>query len=101
MDWPRTSTKQLSILKFEHGQTKLTDYYALLDEIENVMQKHPELHKVVTGVDAQRKQLLPNDYESHFCPLFKQLLANAYHNVNRIPTSRRHDTIIKNLPHLF
>ena len=73
-------------------QTKLTDYFALLDKIENVMQRHPELHKVVTNVDTQLKQLSLNDCESNFCPLFKQLMANAYNNT---PTFHRHDEIIK------
>ena len=95
MDWSRTSRKQLSLLKPECGQTKLIDYFALLDKIENVMQRHPELHKVVTNVDTQLKQLSLNDCESNFCPLFKQLLANAYNNANKTPTSRRHDEIIK------
>ena len=52
VDWSRTSRKQLSLLKPECGQTKLTDYFALLNKIENVMQRHPELHKVVTNVDT-------------------------------------------------
>ena len=49
VDWSRNSRKHLSLLRFEPGQTKLTDYYTLLDDIENVMQKHPELHEVVTN----------------------------------------------------
>ena len=96
MDWSRESRKQLSLLKSEDGQTKLTDYFTLLDKIENIMQKNPELHKVVANVNSHRKPFLSNDCESDFfCPLFKQLLVNAYQNVNKIPTSRRHDTIIK------
>lgn len=95
VDWSRKSRKQLSLLKYEPGQTKLTDYFTLLDEIENVMEKHPKLHKIVTTIDSQRKSFLPNDHESDFCPLFKRLLVNAYQNVKKIPTSRRHDTIIK------
>ena len=59
------------------------------------MQKHPELHEVVTNIDSQRKPFLPNDCESDFSPLFKQLLVNVYQNINKIPTSQRHDTIIK------
>ena len=61
------------------------------------MQRHPELHKVVRNVDTQLKQLSLNDCESNFCPLFKQLLANAYNNANKTPTSHRHDEIIKKL----
>ena len=95
VDWSRTSRKQLSLLKSECDQTKVTEHFALLDEVKNVMQKDPELHKVVTNVDIQRKKFLPNDCESNFCPFFKQLLANAFHNANKIPTSQRHDTIIK------
>jgi len=83
----KAGSSYVSLLKSEPGQTKLTDYYALLDKIENVMQKHPELHKVVTNIDSQRKSFLPNDCGSDFCPLFKRLLENAYQNVNKIPTS--------------
>ena len=43
----------------------------------------------------KEKQLLPNECESNFCPLFKQLLENAHHNLNKIPTSQRYDTIVK------
>ena len=94
MDWSRKTRKQLSLLKYEPAQTKLTDYFTLLDEIENVMQKHPELNKVVANIDSQRRPFLPNNCESNFCPLFKQLLINAYQNVDKIPTSRRHDKIV-------
>ena len=95
VDWSKKSRKQLSLLKFEPGQTKLTDYFTLLGEIENVMQKDPNLHKVVANIDSQIKPFLPTDCESDFCPLFKRLLINAYQNANKIPTSRRHATIIK------
>ena len=86
VDWSRKSRKQLSLLNL--NLIKLS----LLGEIENVMQKYPNLHKVVGNIDSQIK---PNDCESDFCPLFKWLLVNAYQNANKIPTSRQHATIIK------
>ena len=95
VDWSRESRKQLSLLKFDPSQTKLTDYFTLLNNIENIVQKNPELHKVVANVNSHRRPFFPNNCESGFSPFFKQLLMNAYQNVSKVPTSRRHDTIIK------
>ena len=67
----------------------------MLNNIENIVQKNPELRKVVANVISHGKPFFPNNCESDFCPFFKQLLMNAYQNVSKVPTSRRHDTIIK------
>ena len=95
VDLSRGSRKQLSLLKFEPGQTKLTDYFTLLNNIENIMQKNPELHKVVENINTHKRPFFPNNCESGFCSFLKQFLMNAYQNVGKIPMSRRHDTIIK------
>ena len=70
MDWSRNSRKHLSLLRFEPGQTKLTDYYTLLDDIENVMQKHPELHEVVTNKENHSCQMIVNQISLHYSSSF-------------------------------
>ena len=92
-DWSRTSRNQLSLLKeaSDPAQTKITDYYELLDQIELLVNSNPDYSKVLSEVYNHNYDINTEG----FGPLFKQLLKNAQTNIGKVPQARRHDVIMK------
>ena len=101
IDWSHQSRKQLSMLKvaIDPNQTKITDYYKLLDKIESLASSSSEYGSIINEVDKiQRERLTmchPELETEKFGSLFKQLLENITLNANKVPQARRHDHIIK------
>ena len=101
-DWSRKSRTLLSSLKIaaDPAQTKITDYFKLIDQIESLTSNNPEFNSILQEVCKIQQQRLPNhnletSIES-FSPLLKQLLTNAKANVDKmVPQAKRHNAIIK------
>ena len=81
------------------NQTKITDYYKLLDKIESLASSSSEYGSIINEVDKiQRERLTmchPELETEKFGSLFKQLLENITLNANKVPQARWHDHIIK------
>ena len=81
------------------NQTKITDYYKLLDKIESLASSSSEYGSIINEVDKiQRERLTmchPELETEKFGSLFKQMLENITLNANKVPQARRHDHIIK------
>ena len=91
IDWSHQSRKQLSMLKvaIDPNQTKITDYYKLLDKIESLASSSSEYGSIIKEVDKiQRERLTmcqPELETEKFGSLFKQLLENITLNANKVP----------------
>ena len=81
------------------NQTKITDYYKLLDKIKSLASSSSEYGSIINEVDKiQRERLTlchPELETEKIGSLFKQLLENITLNANKVPQARRHDHIIK------
>ena len=101
-DWSRKSRKQLSTLKIaaDPAQTKITDYFDLIDQIEILASSNLEFNNILQEACKTQQQRLPKHslvaIIKGFSPLLKQLLTNANANVDKmVPQAKRHNTIIK------
>ena len=58
IDWSHQSRKQLSMLKvaIDPNQTKITDYYKLLDKIESLASSSSEYDSIINEVDKIQRQ---------------------------------------------
>ena len=101
IDWSRESQKKVSMLKvvIDPNQTKITDHYKLLDEIEMLACSSAEYGNIINeAYKMQRERLTmchPELGTEKFSSLFKTLLENIIVNANKVPQARCHDHIIK------
>ena len=92
----------MSTLKIatDPAQTKITDYFELIDQIESITSSKPEFNNILQEACKIQQQWLNNPNLATsiegFSPLLKQLLTNAKANVDKIvPQAKRHNAIIK------
>ena len=71
-------------LKCDPSQTKLTDYYKLVTEVDLLSKSNPELMKAFDNANEERKRMLDissSDNKSvEFKSFFWQIVANAEKN---------------------
>ena len=91
VDWSRKSRNTLKVLESGEafGQTKITDYYEVVDRIDMVIKENYGF------IEQSAPELKFNVDGSNFHSFFKELLHNAEKNCSKIPTQRRHDTLVK------
>ena len=102
-EWSRKSRKQLSTLKMatDPSQTKITDYFEIIDQIEAITNSNPEFNNILQEACKIQQQRLSASHNftastEGFSPLLKQLLTNAKANVDKmVPQAKRHNAIIK------
>ena len=92
VDWSRKSRNTLKLLECGEasGQTKITDYYEVVDRIGVVLKNNYnfiEQSELAFNVEQNNG--------SDFHSFFKELLRNAEKNCSKYPTQRRHDNLIK------
>lgn len=78
-----------------HAQTKVTSYLDLVDSVNSIISKHPEIEYVHS--QALTQQDSSTKFQDLFSPLFKHLITNAERNSQKLLQQIRHDTVIKNL----
>ena len=78
------------------NQTKLTDYYQLLEKIEVLISSNSECSEIINQASNLHKERLAISHpELEVSCLLKQLLENIKNNSCKIPQAKRHDHIIK------
>lgn len=86
-------------IAIDPNQTKITDHYKLLDEIEMLACSSEEYGNIINeAYKMQRERLTmchPELGTEKFSSLFKTLLENIIVNASKVPQARRHDHIIK------
>ena len=87
VDWSRSARSQRMLLKAaEHvDQTRITDYYGLIDDIQRLMPKHD----VLSTLKVQEQDAMP------FSVVLKTIIANAERNANVLPHGKRHPEVLK------
>ena len=87
VDWSRSARNQRMLLKAaEHvDQTRIMDYYTLIDDIQRLMPKHD----VLSTLKVQEQDAMP------FSVVLKTIIANAERNANVLPYRKRHPDILK------
>ena len=75
----------MSLLKSgsDPSQTKITSYFDVIEKLTKLVD------------DNYEKLGFWKNAETNFCPLLKQLLANAQKNASRLPRQRRHGQVLK------
>lgn len=43
LDWSYATRKQMALLKYDPAQTQLTDYYKVVDQIEQLVKSEPTI----------------------------------------------------------
>lgn len=93
-DWSHSTRNKLSLMKAgsHHAQTKVTSYLDLVDSVNSIISKHPEIEymhsQALTQQDSSTK------FQDLFSPLFKHLITDAERNLQKLPQQIRHDTVI-------
>ena len=86
-------------IKYDPSQTKLTDYYELVNEIDLLSKSNPDLMKAFNNANEERKKILsisPLDEKSvEFKSFFKQIISNAEKNALKQPHGRRHSEVVR------
>ena len=88
----------MSSLKYDPLQTKLTDYYKLVDEVDMISRSNPDVMKAFDNANEERRKMLglfPSSDKLEFKSFFQQIISNAENNVLRHPHGRRHSEVIK------
>ena len=73
-------------------QTRLTDYFHVLDEVQHLLKKNQQLSDTIS--QSLHTELLGTSGTT-IGTLLQKVLKNIEYNTGKIPTQRRHDTIIK------
>jgi len=74
------------------NQTKITDYYKLLDEIELLACGNSEYGNIINAAHKMQRERMTMCYPEleteKYTSLFKQLLENITVNANKVPQAR-------------
>ena len=89
----------MSLLKHDPSQTRLTQYYDLINQIDLLTKSTPELMKAFNKANEERSKIL-NISSLHRKPLefqsfFQKIVCNADSNACKQPQGRRHCEIVK------
>lgn len=88
----------MSSLKYDPLQTKLTDYYELVNEIDLLSRSNPDVMKAFNNANEERRKMLgisPSGDKLEFKSFFQQIISNAEKNALRHPHGRRHSEVVK------
>ena len=89
VDWSRSTRKKMALMKSasDPNQALITSFYDLVDSVDAILNKNPEIGQAVKEVMVGRSVSFP--------PLFKSLIENAERNLGRVPQKVRHNTLLK------
>ena len=73
------------------SQTKITSFFDIVEKITKLTDAAPEYNAIIRATEEQRRERRITSVS----PLFNQLLLNAEHNAQKIPTQRRHAAVMK------
>lgn len=95
-NWSRSARAKKQLLKAgkDPSQTRITDYFQILDTIEKLLDKNLRLSELLQQYSEDKTETVSN-HDSSFTPVLKQLLLNAEKNIERVPKHRRHSDILK------
>ena len=95
-DWSRSARNQRSLIiaSKDPAQTKITDYWKVLEDIEKLQLKNKQLAELL------QHQLNRSSHENSYSPcsltpILKQILLNITKNSDRNGKQRRHNEIVK------
>ena len=95
--WSWSSRKRRSLLKAgaDHGQTRITDYWSILNNVEKLAYDNKKLSLLLQQFKFdQTSNEIPNHISS-FTNILKQIIVNAEKNIEKYPTHRRHPGVLK------
>ena len=88
----------MSSLKYDPLQTKLTDYYELVNEVDLLSTSNPDLMKAFSNANEERRKMLGISPSGD---KLEQIISNAEKNSLRYPHGRRHSEVVKKFQHLY
>ena len=100
-EWSWSFRKQRSLLKAgsDSGQTHITDYWSILNNVEKLANENKRLSTLLQQFREQFKyDQTSNETPNHissFTNILKQMMVNAEKNIGQYPTHRRHPEILK------
>lgn len=96
-NWSRSARAKRQLLKAgkDPSQTHITDYFRILDNIEQLLDKNLKLSELLQQYNSEDKTATMSNHDSSFTSVLKQLLLNAEKNIERVPKHRRHSDILK------
>ena len=94
--WSRDERAKQQLLKAANnpGQTRITDYFQILNDIEKLLQTNSKLSDLVQQYSKVQSTAVVNHNVS-FTPILRQLILNAEKNVESLSNHRRHSEILK------
>ena len=79
VDWSY-ATRKMSLLKYDPLQTKLTDYYELVNEVDLLSRSNPDLMKAFSNANEEQRKMLeisPSGDKLEFKSFFQQIISNV------------------------
>ena len=95
-DWSRSARKKIALLKSgsDHDQTKITSFYDLIDNVNSILRKHPEISRIFSSsVEPTTETTAENSIQ--FSPLFKCIIRNAEQNLEKAPQQVHYNSLLK------
>ena len=92
----RSECAQRQLLKAASDpcQTHITDYFQLINNIEELLKANSKLCDLLQQYRKDQSDTVIS-HNSSFAPILKQLVLNAEKNLDRAPSHRRHSDIMK------
>ena len=96
IDWSRCARNKRKLVKAaeSQGQTLITSYYSIIDNIEYLSKENKKLADTIQYLRVHDQQSTSTENPS-FGPVLKCIIINAEKNASKLPTGRRHPEILK------
>ena len=89
VDWSYSTRKKMQFLKHDSSQTRITDYYDIVNQVDLLRKSKPELMNAFHFAGNEHTR------QADFHSFFNKIIANAENNASKLPHLRRHDSVIK------
>ena len=85
--WSWSSRKQRSLLKAgaDHGQTRITDYWSILNNVEKLANDNKKLSLLLQQFKFDQTSNETPNHISSFTSILKQIIVNAEKNIEKYP----------------